>query len=82
MKIVINSNDFRKPIRLGFPTALVLNRLTACFAPMVLKNEDIPITRKQAVRLIKEIKRCKKRFPDWKIVEVKSSDGQVVEIRL
>ena len=82
MKIVINSSDFRKPMRLGFPTALVLNRLTACFAPMVLKDKDIPITRKQAVRLIKELKRCKKRFPGWKIVEVTSSDGEAVEIWL
>lgn len=81
MRIVVNNND-RRPIKIRFPMGLVLNRFTACFAPLVLRNSEVKITRKQAIRLIKELKRCKKRFPDWKIVEVKSADGEYVEIKL
>ena len=83
MKIIINGNDRHVPIKLLFPTGLVLNRLTVTFIPKALKdNCGITITRKQALRLIKELRRCKKRFPGWKIVEVKSADGECVEITL
>ena len=82
MRVIINGNERHGSIKLLFPTGLLLNRFTACFAPMVLKNEDIPITSKQAVKLIKELRRCKKRFPDWKIVEVRSADGEFIEIKL
>ena len=82
MKITIKDNDLRRPIRIRFPMGLVLNRFTACFAPLALRDSEIRITRQQAVRLIKELKRCKKRFKGWKIVEVESADGERVEIKL
>ena len=78
MRITINEKDRHAPIKLLLPTGLVLNRLTLHFLPM----GDTKITRKQAVRLIRELKRCKKRFPGWKIVEVESADGEQVEIKL
>ena len=80
MRIVINGTDSHIPIKLLFPTGLVLNRFTAAFIPMALKDEDIPVTRTQAIRLIKELKRCKKRFPGWKLVEVQSAEGEHIEI--
>ena len=82
MKIIVKDNDLRRPIRINLPTALVFNRFTALFAPLALKDSEVTVTRKQALRLIKELKRCKKRFPGWKIVEVESADGEKVEITL
>lgn len=82
MRIVVEGNEHHSPIKLLFPTGLVLNRFTAIFAPMVLKDSEVTVTRKQAVRFIKELKRCKKRFPGWKIVEVDAADGEHIEITL
>lgn len=82
MKIVIIGSEHHVPIKLMFPTGLVLNRFTACFVPLALKDSEVTVTRTQAVRFIKELKRCKKRFPDWKLVEVQSADGEHVEIKL
>ena len=81
MRIIIKESGSRT-IKLRFPTALALNRLTAYLAPRVLKGSEVTVTRQQAVRLIKELKRCKKRFKGWKIVEVESADGERVEIKL
>ena len=82
MRVTINGNDHHIPIKLLFPTGLVLNRLTVHFIPKALKDSNISLTRQQALKLIKELKRCKKRFPNWKLVEVKSADGECVEIKL
>lgn len=81
MRVIVKS-DHHRTVRLRFPTGLALNGFTACFVPMALKGGEVKITRRQAVKLFREIKRCKKRFPDWKIVEVKSSDGEFVEVKL
>ena len=82
MRVIIKDNDRSRPIKLRFPTALLFNRLTASLAPIVLRDSEVTITRHQAVRLVKELKRCKRKFRDWKIVEVKSADGEWVEVRL
>ena len=80
MKIVIKGNGHNVPVKLLFPTGLVLNSFTACFVPVVLKDSETTVTRAQAMRFIKELKRCKKRFPHWKLVEVQSADGRHIEI--
>lgn len=82
MKIVIHGGEHHVPINLRFPTGLVLNRFTACFVPLALKDSEVTVTRAQAVRFIKELKRCKKQFPDWKLVEVQSADGEHIIITL
>ena len=81
MRLVVKGGEHRT-IRLCLPTALLLNRLTACIVPLALRKSEVTVTRKQALRLIKELKRCKKRFRGWKMVEVRSADGEYVEIRL
>ena len=82
MRIIVNGKDRHAPIKLLFPTGLVFNRLTVHFMPRALKDSEVKITRRQAMRLIKELRRCKKRFPGWKIVEVDSADGEHVEVKL
>ncbi|HHX72294.1 MAG TPA: hypothetical protein GX701_05130 [Clostridiales bacterium] len=82
MKIVVREESGKK-INIVLPTGMVLNRLTAWFAcKAIRKHSDLKITRKQALRFIKELRRCKRRHRGWKLVEVESSDGDYVEIKL
>ena len=82
MRIVVKDSGSSRIVRLKFPLRLVLNGFTACFVPWALRGSEVKITRRQAVRLIKELRRCKKRFPGWKIVEVESANGWCVEVRV
>ena len=70
---------------LVLPTGLVLNRLTVYILWEIARKENggepIPITPKQAVRLMQEIKRYKKHHPDWILVEVEKSDGGSVLVK-
>lgn len=78
MRIVIKDSEMRFPIKLHLPASLLLplSRFAIRFLP--LKS----ITPRQAKRLVKELKRCKRRFRGLKLVEVHSADGDVVEISL
>ena len=81
MKIVIK-NGADCNIRLWFPTALVFNRLTALFIPAALQQNGIHVTPAQALALVKIIRDSKHHFKDWTLVEVQTTDGSGVFIRL
>lgn len=65
-----------------FPSRLILNRVTAAFVPLALKDSDLKITRRQAYAMIKTILDCRRRFPNWSLVEVDSADGDHIRIKL
>jgi len=69
-----------KQIRLRLPSGLVLNRLSAILLSAVLKNKDINISGKQLHILFREIKAYKATHPEWKLIEVHSHDGEIIEI--
>lgn len=78
---VKQGTDFN--LNLIFPTGLVMNRVAAYFLfPSIAKQNGVTITRKQAVAFVKAIKDYKRTHPDWKIVEVESANGEIVEIKL
>lgn len=81
MKIVVKSNEGTN-IRLPIPSGLVLNRFAAGFAPKYLKEYGIDITKEQAINFVKELNRYRRRHPEWVLVEVQSSDGEYVKIKL
>lgn len=86
MKVYVNDNDGTN-INIRIPTGLFLNRLTALILTKVLTTvpgipPDIQLTRAQAYLLMKILKDFKKGHPGWKLVEVHSAEGDVVEIRL
>ena len=82
MRISVKESE-GKGINIVLPTGMVLNRLTAAVICRTLrKHSDLRITSRQAMVLIKEVKRCKRRNPGWNLVEVKSSDGDDVLVRL
>ncbi|MBQ8408030.1 MAG: hypothetical protein IJY39_04120 [Clostridia bacterium] len=87
MRIHVNANGRR--INLILPTAVVLNRLTAQLmadkarsAAMENAGVSITLTGAQLGRLFRAIKRCRKKYPDWVLVEVKAHKGEEVTIKL
>lgn len=81
MKIVIEGAS-GKNIHLHLPSRLMLNRATAAVLPSVLEQSGISISRKQVIYLLDTIHDCRRRFPDWVLVEVNSADGEYVEVKL
>ena len=80
MRITVRSGEFK--LRIPFPTGLVLNDLTAGLAPIIMKQNGMTITTKQARKAIRAMKKYKRRHRDWVLVEVESSAGDYVEIKL
>ena len=81
MKIVVKQTE-GKNIRLMFPSRLILNRATAAFVPLALKDSDLKITRQQAYAMIRVILDCRRRFPDWTLAEVDTADGEHIRVKL
>ena len=87
MKIDIRT-DGGKRILLWFPTGLILNRLTANMIVRRInkenkKNGGTKITARQFMPLVKEIHRQKRiQGRGWVLVDVVSSNGEKVKIKL
>ena len=81
MKIVLK-RKVGKGKTLVLPTGLVLNPLAAGWARKSLKQYGIHITKKQANFFVKELSRYRRRHPNWALVEVESTEGDVVNIVL
>lgn len=83
MKVYVNDSDGTN-INLRIPTGLLLNRITTTILFKILNTvpgvPDLPLTKEQAFLLLKALKDYKKSHPGWKLVEVHSADGDVVEI--
>lgn len=71
-----------------FPSALVFNPVTASIAGNKIinklsgKNADVKLSSKEIRRLFREINRCRRRYKNWHIVEVRAADGSEVNIKL
>lgn len=85
MKIMIQSPGER-PIRLAFPTRMLFNGLTARLGAASISKyvstEDNKISSADMKRIVKEIHRIKHKYPDLELVNVDSSDGTRVVIKL
>lgn len=71
-----------KKFFIPIPNRLFLNRLFVLIAHKELKKHGIDIPQKKLYALVKVIRRYKWRHPKWTLVEVHSSDGDDVEIRM
>lgn len=85
MKIIIKSPNERT-IRLIFPTRLLFNSLTAKIGAAALKkyvpSDKFKIKPRDLHKLIKEINRIKRKYPGLVLVDVETSDGDIVKIKL
>ncbi len=75
MKVRVKSSE-RWCFRLAIPTFLLFNRFTAFLA----SRGETKITYKQAWTLFREIKRFRRKYGKWKLIEVHSSDGEEIEV--
>ncbi len=80
MKIKVRSGN----IKLWFPipTAIVFSDLTALFLPKMMEQSDVTITREQARKWMRELRKCMRRHRGLTLVEAQSTNGEWVEIKL
>ena len=71
-----------RDIHLRIPTGLLFNPVTALTIPAAAKSQGGHITARQAMAFIKALYDCKRRFPNWVMVEVENADGGKVEIKM
>lgn len=81
MRIVIREPDGRN-INIRLPHRIIFNRITAFLASTFFKNRGMQFTRRQAFCFIKSINTVRRANPGLKLLEMKSADGQYIEIQL
>lgn len=83
MKIVIVDPTENKNLRLTIPNWMLMNRLSFYFIQKAINNEDeIPLTSKQIIDLMKELKNSVRYFGHYELVNIESHDGEKVKITL
>lgn len=84
MKILINDNGHT--IRLAIPTGLIFSkpgiRLAIGAAQIYAPEAMEEFSPEAVIRLCDELKRIKKKYGSWELVEIHSSDGEHVQILL
>lgn len=84
MKIQIRSNGF--PITILLPTNLVFSRSTLWLADHLGRKyagQELEALPPQTLNaLFAEIRRIKRQYGCWELVEIESADGDSVKIRL
>ena len=64
------------------PTGLFCNRFTAGFAAKMMEQNGWYATPEQMVRFFRAARQYKRKHPDWVMVEVQSSNGDYVYVKL
>lgn len=84
MKIYIHEPEEEKDIRLTIPNGVIFNKLGAMIAGRVIEEntQENTITKEQLKRLMKEIKRYVKQFGHFDLVDIETSDGEIIKITL
>lgn len=79
MKIKINTKDCK--LNLRFPTRLIAGKLTVSIIVNSTK-EKITFTQEQKKAMVKMLKVCRKQYKGLKLVDVKTADGEIIEITI
>ena len=69
-------------LTIPLPTGLFCNRLTAGFAAKAMQQNGWNATPEQMVRFFQAARQYKRKHPDWVMVEVQSSGGDYVYVKL
>ncbi|HOD93632.1 MAG TPA: hypothetical protein PLT91_07190 [Clostridia bacterium] len=85
MRIQIKSKD-EKNINLLLPTSLVLSNLTAVIAASAINKKidkkDCEISSRDLCKLMAVMRKVKKKYGRFELVDIQSSDGDIVKIVL
>ena len=82
MKIKVKSKEERR-IWLWFPTRLICNSLTAfAAAKIVSMTAGARISYEEMRHLFHVIHKCKRKMKNQYLVDIESSDGDIVRIKL
>ena len=81
MLIKVRSTDGPN-LTIPLPTGLFCNRLTAGFAAKAMQQNGWNATPEQMARFFQAARYYKRKHPDWVMVEVQSSDGDYVYVKL
>jgi hypothetical protein len=66
----------------AFPTGLMLNYVTAGIFRRKLKKQGVRMTKKQARRLIRGIRKYRRHHKEWCLVEVIRENGDTFGIKI
>ena len=69
-------------LTIPIPTGLLCNRLTAGFSAKMMEQNGMHATPEQMVRFFRAVRQYKRKHPDWVMVEVESSTGDYVFVKL
>ena len=69
-------------LTIPIPTALLCSRLTAGFSAKMMAQNGVNATPEQMVRFFRAARQYKRKHPDWVLVEVESSTGDYVFVKL
>lgn len=81
MLIKVRSTDGPN-LTIPIPTGLFCNRLTAGFAAKAMAQNGWNATPEQMARFFRVARQYKRKHPDWVMVEVQSSGGDYVYVKL
>ena len=81
MLIKVRSTDGPN-LTIPLPTGLFCNRLTAGFAAKAMAQNGWHATPEQMAKFFRVARQCKRRNPDWVVVEVQSAEGDYVYVKL
>ena len=69
-------------LTIPIPTSLLCSRLTAGFSAKMMAQNGMHATPAQMVRFFRAARQYKRKHPDWVMVEVESSTGDYVYVKL
>ena len=81
MIIKVRSEDGPN-IFIPIPTGLLCSRLTAGFSAKIMEQNGGHATPEQMVRFFRAARKYKRKHPNWVMVEVESSTGDYVFVKL
>ena len=69
-------------LTIPIPTGLLCSRLTAGFSAKMMEQNGVHATPEQMVRFFRAARQYKRKHPDWVMVEVETSTGDYVYVKL
>ena len=69
-------------LTIPIPTSLLCSRLTAGFSAKIMEQNGVHATPEQMIRFFRTARQYKRKHPDWVMVEVETSTGDYVYVKL